>query len=281
MILSLNDRSLITSFVQIVLRDISGLSVKVPHSTSESTIDDWYEVTSSSPLRVTGTYDLDTYGAAALFMAVNFPNEQFPYRYDEVEGNIIETPFDRNKLKLTLDWIKSWDDFSGRLNEEIFVSHNPPEDVFDWTTLFKYFDDVDRLEKSVESLSFASVVRDCILVFIVHNYEISVEYRNAVNLPERVLSYFFNEVVAPTSPMDEIYRVQKKIYDKVPKGLYGIFTDEMTDKVCQIQRDFIDLHSIKDGDGRVTEVVLPEGFEGFKVTGYVDPWTEMIINGGV
>lgn len=274
----LNDRSLITSFVQIILRDFSGLSVKSPDDNRSQFTDEWYEITSSSPVKVTGTYDLDTYAAASVFMITNFPREQFPVRYDIEGGHLIKTPFDKKKLMSTISWIKSW--YSGVLNENIYIANNPDSTVFDWETLQKYFSSLERLLSLLEDdkTTFSKFLKESALSFIVNNMEVSLENREAVHLPERVLSYFFNEVVTPSSSRDEIYRIQRKLYSKLNKSEYGIFTEEMTLLVEKIQQSFIDLHTVDDGASK--EISLPEGFEGFKVTGYVDPWTEMIIDGG-
>lgn len=279
MTINLNDRSLITSYIQIILRDYSGLSVKFPNDLGRDFIDDWYEVTSSSPVRVTGTYDLETYAAASLYMAINFPNEQFPYRYDEVEGQIVKTPYDRNKLNSTISWIKTW--FSGSISEEVYTGQNPDFSVvFDWTTLMRYFSSENSLKDCLKNnKSLSEIFNDTVLVFIVHNMEFSIEDKEVTSLSERVLSYFFNEVVTPISDRDEVYRVQKKIYDKIPKNSRGIYLDDMSERVKTIQQRFIDIHTVDDGETR--RVNLPDGFEDFKVTGYVDPWTELLIDGGV
>lgn len=271
--IELNDRSLITSYVQIVLRDFSGLSVKSPNDSGDRFTDEWYEITSSSPIKVTGTYNLDTYAAAAVFMLINFPREQFPVRYDIEESRVVKTPFDKDKLSRTVDWIKGW--YSGIFDEDTYVSHNPGSVVFDWSTFQKYFSSVERFTNLLEEGStFGQFFRESALTFVVNNMEVSLENREAVHLPERVLSYFFNEVVTPSSTRDEIYRIQKKLFKNLNKSEYGIFTKEMTDIVEKIQQSFIDLHLDEEGAS------LPEGFEGFKVTGYVDPWTEILINGG-
>lgn len=276
--IELNDRSLITSYVQIVLRDFSGVSVKFPDSLGSKFTDEWYEITSSNPIRVTGTYDLNTYAAAAMFMLINYPREQFPVRYDIVDSKIVKTPFDKIKLYSTVNWIKSW--YAGDFDKDVYLSHSPDSTVFDWETLQRYFSSLDRLVNLLDDTSstLGQFLRESALSFIVNNLETSLEDRESVHLPERVLSYFFNEVVTPTSPRDEIYRIQKKVYDKISKTEYGIFTEGLTSTLEKIQQEFIDLHTVDDGVKK--EVTLPEGFEGFKVTGYADPWTEMIIDGG-
>lgn len=279
MTIDLNDKSLITSYVQIVLRDFSGLSVKAPDSSGRTFNGERYEITSSNPIKVTGTYDLDTYAAASLFMAINYPNEQFPCRYDTDNGKVIKTPYDRVKLKKTIDWIKSW--YAGVVDQKTYNRNDPDvTEVFDWETFLRYFSDLDRLEDLLSNKStFNDLVKESLLNFIVHNIDMSLEMREVVSLSERILSYFFNEVVTPSSERDEIYRVQKILYQKVKKTEYGIFTEEMTNLVKKIQEDFIKIHTMSDGSD--SQISLPEGFDGFKVTGYVDPWTEMIINGGV
>lgn len=276
--IELNDRSLITSYVQIILRDFSGLSVKAPNDSGLKFTDEWYEITPSSPIRVTGTYDLDTYAAAAMYMLLNFPREQFPVRYDIEESKLVKTPFNKIKLQKTVSWIRSW--YKGDFSEDVYLENNPGDDVFSWETLCRYFSSLDRLVALLDesTSTFGQFFRESALCFVVNNMEVSLVDRESVHLPDRVLSYFFDEVVTPSSTRDEIYRIQKKIYDKLDKSEYGIFTDSMTKKIEKIQQDFIDLHTVDDGIKKDTS--LPEGFEGFKVTGYVDPWTEMIIDGG-
>lgn len=276
--IELNDKSLITSYVQIILRDFSGLSVKSPSNRGRKVTDEWYEVTSSNPVKVTGVYDLSTYASASMFMLTNYPREQFPVRYDIEEGRLIKTPFDKVKLSSTVTWIKEW--YLGSFDRDTYLSHDPGDNVFSWEVFSKYFSRLEVLTDLLDenSTTFSQFLKEAALSFIVNNMEISVDNREAVHLPDRVLSYFFDEVVTPSSSRDEIYRIQRKLYEKIDKRSYGIFTKEMTSLVEKIQQSFIDLHTVDNGTSK--ESSLPEGFEGFKVTGYVDPWTEMIINGG-
>lgn len=98
-------------------------------------------------------------------------------------------------------------------------------------------------------------------------------YYQIVDIPERVLSYIFNEVVTSLSTKDEVFRVQKLIYapDKVPFNLAGDYEGVFEDTIKDTQQRFIDIHTYKD-----VGIKLPSNYEGFKVTGYCDPWTEVL-----
>lgn len=279
MIINLNDRSLITSYVQIILRDFSGLSVKSPDDSRTRFTDDWYEVTSTKPIRVTGTYDLDTYAAASIYMIINYPNERFPFRYDMIDGKLVKAEFFKSKLEDTINWIKTW--YAGTVDEIVYEYNDPDfSQVFTWSEFSKYFIDMKRVESLLDNeAEFNDYVIESALTFIVHNMDLSLEVREVVSLPERVLSYFFDEVVTPTSEKDEVYRIQKKMYPNLSKKYFGMFTPQMTKDIENVQKSFIDVHTTEVGGIKTT--TLPDGFDGFKVTGYVDPWTEMIIDGGV
>lgn len=60
----------------------------------------------------------------------------------------------------------------------------------------------------------------------------------------------------------------------------GRYDQEMTEDIKKVQQDFINLNTVITSSGNLN-TVLPEGYDGFKVTGYVDPWTELILKGGL
>lgn len=289
--LKLNDSNLIVSYVQIMLRDFLGLSIRSSEFVrSTSTFETNYEVTASYPVEVTGVYNEETYSAASLYMAINYPYEGFPVRYDSLgNGQFIKTYFDLDLIKNTVKWISSW--YSKVLNKETYENQTVPDyEVMDWDTFNLYFSDIRSTRELFDNKSgISGFIKSAVLSFVSNNIDNSTESEVFTELPERVLSYFFGEVVTPQSSRDEIYRIQRKLYDDLPRGLYGKFTDlgdenekfpvSLAGKIRKIQKEFIDIHQIV-SDG-IVKSQMPDGFEDFKVTGYVDPWTELIIDGGV
>lgn len=286
MTIHLQDRNLIVSYIQTYLKEYSGLSL-VENS------EGYYEISQSRPLKVTGIYNEQTYKAVSIFMAFNFPKEQFPVRYDidrDAEVSVIRTPFDQDKLRTTMEYLYSKGAGKGEVyfTEEMYnniISQSSfPEKYFDYQTLVKFFDGEDGLYESLVSNLTGTFSRSdmnqSLIVFISHNLVQSQQDSEVCDIGSRILSYFLDEVVTPSSEMDEIYRVQQIIY---PAGIdyrrAGIFDKEMTDYVTESQEKFLEDYTIDKGTSK--EVHLPEGYEDFKVTGYVDPWTELILKGGV
>ena len=105
-------------------------------------------------------------------------------------------------------------------------------------------------------------------------------YNNVIAIPDRVLSYILKEVVTPVSEIDEIFRMQKIMYapNKVPSELVGTYDDMFMHNVEVMQRSFIDAYTFTEVEGteEVHKVDLPDNYKGFKITGYVDPWTEVL-----
>lgn len=102
-------------------------------------------------------------------------------------------------------------------------------------------------------------------------------YYEAIEIPDRVLSYILREVVTVNSSMDEIFRIQKLIYgpSKVPISEAGVFTEPLVENVKNIQQMYLDTHTFKNDEGE--EIIdVPSNYKDFKVTGYVDPWTEVL-----
>ena len=101
----LQDRNLIVSYIQTYLRDYFGMTL-VRLKTKNS-----YEISQSHPIRVTGRYTIQTYLSVSLFMLYNYPNEQFPERWDlrnpTDKNSWVITPFDSPRLVLTMNMLIS------------------------------------------------------------------------------------------------------------------------------------------------------------------------------
>lgn len=103
-----------------------------------------------------------------------------------------------------------------------------------------------------------------------------------LNIPERVQSYFLNEVVTPYSPQDEVFRIQKMLYNpnKMPDIISGEYYGVFEETIRKIQQTYIDKNSyIYEEDDKIV-LKYPERYKDFKVTGYCDPWTEVLIENG-
>lgn len=88
------------------------------------------------------------------------------------------------------------------------------------------------------------------------------------DIPDRIVSYFLGEVVTPRSHEDEITRIQKMLYTpKISPKRAGKYDDQMLEDIGKIQEKYLEENSDH----------LPAGYEGFKVTRFVDPWTERIL----
>lgn len=291
MTIKLQDKSLFVSYLQIYLKDYFGMSL------IKSTVDSQYEISQNEPLKVTGRYTLQTYFSVCLFMVNNYPNEKFPVRWDLKDSNPangwIKTPFDKDGFTLTVNMLisqglSSATQFTKADYQEVLDRVPNPKQYFDWNTLVRYFyEESDLLgllkrKKSVTDEVTYEDINQALIVFLSNNanqVEIDPE---VVTLDSRIAAYFFEEVVTPSSDRDEIFRAQKLLY---PTGLEsarlaGYYDKKMIEDVKQVQQSFIDLYTVLNNKGE--EVLqLPEGYDGFKVTGYIDPWTEVIIKEGV
>lgn len=290
MTIKLQSRSIFVSYIQEYLRNYFGMTL------IETDTDEGYEISQSRPIRVTGRYTQQTYLSVSLFMLYNYPNEQFPLRWDIEDPashrvSWITTPFDSATLKQTMNLLISQDagkntTFSKDDYEEIIKSTQNPEQYFSWSTLLKYYFDEDDLRKLLGTKSQSdemtqSDVNHSLIVFLVNNVEQSEINDDIFTLNERILSYFIGEVVTESSTPDEILRVQKIMY---PEGVEyqrsGVFDEKMKQEVLDVQRKFIETYTVTTLEG--TQIItLPEGYDGFRVTGYIDPWTEVILKGGV
>lgn len=230
MTINYQDKNLIVMYLQIFLKEYFGTTVRkvIPASRLKS---DYYEITSSDPIKVTGYWNLQSYSALALYIAQNFPNEGFPYTWtpEEVGTRVV--------------WNKS-DSFNENDQNDI-VFHTP-------------------------------LSEDKLLKIISNNMEYSISNKQTVEVPERILSYVFNEVVTPSSTPEEILRIKRMIYTEV-RDHPGVlkYSDQLGLKVKSIQQKYIDDHTISG------VIRLPDQYKDFKVTGYVDPWTEVLIKGDI
>lgn len=290
---SLQDQSLIISYIQIYLRDYFGITLTKVSSDSRRATPDSYEISQSETIKVTGVYTDQTYLSICLFMAYNYPEEQFPIRWDlrsKSSGEWIKTPFNQDKLTITMKLLLDNDAgkdtmFTQEMYETIVGAQENPNLYFSWEELLKYFyseDDLYEVLYSKENKEYTrSDINHNLEVFLVHNLDQINHNKNIADIDDRIVSYFLEEVVSPISDSDEILRTQKIIY---PQGTdykrAGHYDDQMVEDVRKAQQNFIDLYTVVNDEGQ-SVTTLPEGYEGFKVTGYVDPWTELVIKGGL
>ena len=268
------DNNLIVMYLQIFLKDYFNtfLQKKKPYvkedpeeSGNYAVVVDEYEIINNQEIEVTGYWNVQSYTSLALYMAYNYPNEGYPMKWIETSDN----------EHIAKDYI-----YTGNQEELIEV--------------------------------------------IVNNIESLIRFRGSLMVPERVLSYIFDEVVNPQSADTEILRVRKLLGEDFDYTNALIYDDGLLGTVKDLQCKFIsrfvvDIHSIEEvvelngylkhpvaeilsvvrggitlspvpslSQLRVGDVVqyntgnlnLPDPFKAFKVTGYVDPWTEWIIKGG-
>lgn len=280
MTISLQSRNLLVSYIQMYLKEYSGITL-IENSRHE------YEISQSRPIKVTGVYNEQTYSAVCIFMAFNYPNEGFPVRWDYLEGSVstwTKTPYDSAKLKLTMDQLLSTDTCKGTdafTQEDYDESMKNIEDKSEYLTydeLVLYFNNSDGVYDALISNKIKEFsqtdLNDVLIKFIVNNLNQSQVNASICDLDSRILAYFLDEVVTPSSENDEIFRVQKILYNnQVGFERAGIYDDEMIKIVKEVQKDFVDTYDLNNKDPEE----YPEGFDGFKVTGYVDPWTELLI----
>lgn len=285
----LQDRNLLVSYIQTYLRDYFNMTLVRSKSKNS------YEISQSYPIRVTGQYTRQTYLSISLFMLYNYPNEKFPERWDlrnpTDPNSWIITPFDSSKLVLTMDMliqhsVGEMSEFSKEDYEQILKSLDDPQQYFSWDTLIKYFYNEDDMlevlsDKTVSDEFSQSDVNHSLIVFLVSNLDQLDDNPEIADLNDRIPSYFLEEVVTSESPPDEILRIQKIIYPEgVEYSRAGIFDDQMLQDVTTAQENFLRTYTTTSKDG-TQQVVLPEGYDGFKITGYVDPWTEFVLKGGI
>lgn len=304
MVIGLQDRSLEVTYIQLILKEYFGINLRKSIKKYTRSAKERYEISQNTEVKVTGIYTADTYTAIALYMMFNYPNEQFPERWD-LKGSSTtkwyKTPFNKSKLILTMNYLiesKLVNKIGDEITEEKYNKFvKDQETYFTYDELTKYFESelslYDTLydkEHYAEDKSFTEEdVNSCIIVFLSHNLEVLPFQSRVVEINERILSYFLDEVVTPTSDPDEIMRVQKIMY---PQGLnykkVGRFFEEEVDEdtgeivrnsmeqdIRNLQQLLVERYSVSG------EFLPPEGFSGYKVTGYFDPWTEWVAKGGL
>lgn len=206
--------------------------------------------------------------------------------YGLVDGSVVNSRVvvkltDKNKDPIVDDQgkvITGWvDEIPKEKNSETY---------FDYETLLKYFNGEDGIydtlyRRSPEELYTTEDILSSVIVFLTNNLVQVNSNTDVVSLGDRIISYILEEVVTSISSPDEILRVQKLLY---PQGVEyvrsGRYDQEMTEDIKKVQQDFINLNTVITSSGNLN-TVLPEGYDGFKVTGYVDPWTELILKGGL
>lgn len=206
--------------------------------------------------------------------------------YGLVDGSVVNSRVvvkltDKNKDPIVDDQgkvITGWvDEIPKEKNSETY---------FDYETLLKYFNGEDGIydtlyRRSPEELYTTEDILSSVIVFLTNNLVQVNSNPDVVSLNDRIVSYILEEVVTSISSPDEILRVQKLLY---PQGVEyvrsGRYDQEMTEDIKKVQQDFINLNTVITSSGNLN-TVLPEGYDGFKVTGYVDPWTELILKGGL
>lgn len=301
--ISLQDRSLLVTYIQDYLKEYFGINLVRRTQRYTRATKDSYEISQNSPLRISGTYTEDTYTSAAIFMAFNYPNEQFPERWDLKSPESTEwtkTPFDQTKLVTTMNHLINESvvtQIGPEITEEIYNTYVPSTNEYlTWDEIIKYFNNgssglYDTLysKEYSEDKNYSQLdLNSNLIVFLTHNLEVLPYQSRVVELNDRIISYFLDEVVTPSSSADEILRIQKlmypdgisfdkagKFFEKTVDSVGNTITNSMEQDVKLVQQTFIDNYSVS---GQFTP---PEGFSGFKVTGYVDPWTEWIIKGGL
>lgn len=303
MTIGLQNRSLEVTYIQLFLKEYFGINLRKSIQKYTRSAKDRYEISQNEEIKVTGTYTAETYTAIALYMMFNYPNEQFPERWDLRGSSTTDwykTPFDKSKLILTINYLIE-SKFINKIGDEItedkynqFVEDQ--ETYFTYEELIKYFENelslydllYDKEHYSNNKYFTEEDVNSCIVVFLSHNLEVLPFQSRVVEINERILSYFLDEVVTATSDPDEIMRVQKLMYpyemtyDKAGRFFEAEVNDEgkvvrnsMEQDIRNLQQGLIKRYSVSG------EFLPPEGFIGFKVTGYFDPWTEWAVKGGL
>lgn len=291
--INLGDRNLIVSYLQSYLIEYYPKSLvsasEYPYS---SAVSNEYSV-ANSPIRMTGVYDIPTYSSLSLMMASFYPNEGYPQRWDLSDGQWTVTDFDCNRFVNSVSKLITEANgraYSDDIDESTYTKILSGDDLTLDTTEYLTYDEIQLyttaqlpLTELVNSyinnnLAFTTQsAQSGVVAFLTNNPSYISQNNQIAEVPDRVISYILGEVVTPNSLSDEIMRVQQLLY---PGGLSPMYvgryfeyttssgdTISMMNDIKEIQSNYID--SYKNG--------LPTSYQGFKVTGYVDPWTEVII----
>ena len=155
----------------------------------------------------------------------------------------------------------------------LYMAMNYPHEKYPCLWKRIYDDNQNLIWEKDESYEYnpASPDTDTLISIISSNMENSLFYKDAISVPERVLSYILGEVVTPSSSPEEILRIKKLIYT-TPIAQRGalVYDRAMVDYIESIQQEIIDKYTDNSDE-------LPSPYQDFKVTGYVDPWTERYI----
>lgn len=136
----------------------------------------------------------------------------------------------------------------------------------------------DYTEDTVDADGNVLLLQSTILDIISYNLSEFNDhgYTDAITVPERVVTYLMGEVVSQLSSQDEIMRVKRTVADssyvvsEINNDDYLSYSQSFMNVIKRIQQSYLDSHKNN----------LPPQFKGFRVTGYVDPWTEVILQRG-
>ena len=168
--LKYQDKNLIATYLQIYLRDYYGLTVQ--KKIKRNRIDpDTYELTTSTPIQLTGYLNSQTYSSIAMYMVRNYPNEKYPTLWVQDSGTWIPTTDVYDQFEKET---KSSDE-EHILRKDIIIPQEEEGQI------------IDVIVSNMENLSYDS---------------------NTISVPRRVLSYLFGEVVSPLSTPEEVLRVK-------------------------------------------------------------------------
>ncbi len=155
----------------------------------------------------------------------------------------------------------------------LYMATNYPHEKYPCLWKRVYDEDQNLTWEKDESFEYSVGNPDMteLISIISSNMENSLFYKDAISVPERVLSYILGEVVTPNSTPEEILRIKKLIYTTpIPQRGALSYDKSMIEYVKTIQQELINRYVNSSGE-------LPSPYQDFKVTGYVDPWTERFI----
>lgn len=272
MSINYHDKTLSVMYLQIFLKEYFGLSVRkrtdrLSYKVSlegAGTTADMYEITGSYPIKVTGYYNEQTYSSLALYMAYSYPREGFPYRWRQVSKDSWESYgfIERSRDGTSVERVKL-------KTKENKIIEGILEVVDDKYVIVR---DDEKREVICDDREILSKEIDRRLISVISTNMENLFVNNSIAIPDRVLSYVFNEVVTSKSTPEEIIRVKKLLHESIIVKDSLSYDKDLFNKILNVQRDFVKKYS-SDND-------YPSQYEGFKVTGYVDPWTEILLKGG-
>jgi len=250
------DNNIVVQYIQIFLQETSGVVLKdlaknrtlnqydfrdFNPDSETSIITLKKDLSMNSKIKVSGYFDNMTYIALSIYMALNYPNEGFPWYWYEYEDPITQIKEWRH-----IEYSKAEDD---KANEALLEQYRGLNPDMNYHPLLCYI-----LQNNIELISTKTDI---------------------VQIDDRILSYIMDEVVSENSDPDEIFRMQKIIYPNgLPKTRTGIYDDILKEKVKEFQLKVIDYFKNKN----IIDIGLHYGiFYNLKATGYIDPATEYLI----